>query len=323
MTGTPVYDATTGLVFAVATGTGYHHTLVGLDINTGAVQVQRNVDPPNGSPDLFLQRAALALSQGMVYINYGGNSGDCGAYHGTIVATHTSGQGPLYAFQIVSRGGGMWGPSGPAVDSNGNVYVASGNSFFEGSPWDYSDGVLRLSPTLQIEDGFAPSQWQQDNSKDADLGSVGPLLLPNNQIFIAGKSKMGYLLNANALGGVGGQLSLTQVCSSGRAFGGAAAVGSDILVPCTDGVRSFSVTGGSQLTLNWHNSNIVLPPVVGGHTVYGLAGSGMLYAVDLNTGTLRTSMSLNSTIPHFATPTISGTHIFVGTMQGIVAVTIS
>lgn len=322
ITGTPVYDPQTGLVFAVATISGYHHQLVGLNINTGILMMQRTVDPPNGNPDLFLQRAALALASNMIYINFGGNNGDCGQYHGTILATSTSGQGPLYSFQIVHRGGGMWGTSGPAIDASGRVYVSTGNSFYTTNPWDYSDGVLRLSPTLQLQDGFAPSQWQKDNSKDVDLGSTGPLLLPNNQLFIAGKSKIGYLLNTNNLGGIGGQITSLKICGQ-KAAGGAAAVNEQVIVPCSDGIRSVTVTNGSQLVLNWKNTNIVMPPIVGGNTIYGLNASGTLFAVNLATGTLRTSIALGKTLAHFATPTLSGQHIFVGTLQGIVAVTIS
>ncbi|HAH00184.1 MAG TPA: hypothetical protein DCL75_15325, partial [Ktedonobacter sp.] len=142
--------------------------------------------------------------------------------------------------------------------------------------------MLRLSPTLQLEDGFAPTQWQQDNATDADLGSMGPVLLPGGWVFADGKSGLGYLLHANALGGVGGQALMASICSS---YGGAASVGSQIFLPCTDGLRQVLVGPGSRLTLGWHaNQQVVGSPVVGGNTVYSLDRNGTLYALNSQTG---------------------------------------
>ena len=82
ITGTPVYDPQTGLVFAVAEIQGPAHLLVGVDVKTGQVKVRRQVDPPGANPQVHQQRAALALYGGKVYIAFGGLYGDCGDYHG-------------------------------------------------------------------------------------------------------------------------------------------------------------------------------------------------------------------------------------------------
>ena len=198
ITGTPVYDPATGLVFAVAEISGPQHILVGVDINSGSVRVRRVVDIPGMDPRVHQQRAALALSRGKVYIAYGGLDGDCGNYHGTVVASQTDGQGQLYSYQVpTAREGGIWDTPGPSIDANGQVYVSVVNGAATGGNWDNTDSVLRLSPTLQYQDGFAPSSWGQDNASDADLGSMGPVMLPNGLIFIAGKSSAGYVLHAN------------------------------------------------------------------------------------------------------------------------------
>ena len=44
ITGTPVYDPATGLVFAVAEVSGPAHMLFGLDLTTGAVKIHRSAD---------------------------------------------------------------------------------------------------------------------------------------------------------------------------------------------------------------------------------------------------------------------------------------
>jgi len=318
ITGTPVYDPATGLVFAVAEVTGPAHLLVGVDAGSGRVRVRRRVDVPGMDPRPHQQRAALALSHGRVYVAYGGLFGDCGDYRGRVIASRTDGRGPLLAFAVpTSREGGIWGASGPAVDGRGRLYVAVGNGAATGGEWDHSDSVLRLSPELRLEDGFAPRQWPEDNAGDADLGSMGPLLLPGGLVFAAGKSGLGYLLRADHLGGVGGQLVERPVCA---AFGGAAAVGSTIYVPCTDGLRQVRAQPGARLEPGWQAPAAVSgSPVVGGHTVYSLdPAGGVLYALDAAQGGVRASVPVGQT-SRFATPTLAGGLVLVGTLTGVVA----
>jgi len=309
ITGTPVYDPVSGLVFAVAEVTGPRHLLVGVDVNTGKIRVRRPVDvPAMDPPRIYLQRPALALSHGMVYIAFGGIADDCGQYHGTIVASRTDGRESLLSYQVPTRdSGGIWEPSGPAIDQEGQVYVATGNEDHISGNWDLSNAVLRLSPTLHLEDSFAPAEWRVQDAGDQDLGSMGPALLPGGLVFIAGKSGFGYLLHAGALGGIG-----------------TATVGSQIFVPCFDGLRRVLDPSGTKLVLDWQASEqIKFPPIVGGHTLYSLDYGGILYALDIDTGLIRAKLSLGFTVPHFATPTLSQGRIFVGTSKGVSAVTIA
>ncbi len=320
ITGTPIYDPATKLIFAVAEVTGPAHILVGIDVQSGQIKVKRSVDLPGMAPKVFQQRAALALSQNTVYVAYGGLYGDCGPYRGTVVGSRTDGRGDLLSFQVPTpREGGIWAPPGPVIDKNNKLYVSVGNGAAISGTWDHSDSVLRLSPTLQLEDGFAPQQWQRDNAADADLGSMGPVLLSNDFIFAAGKSGRGYILHANALGGVGGQVTDQDVCN---AYGGSATTGSQIFIPCTDGLLLVTIGTDASINPGWKaSSDISGSPIIGGHTVYSI-GAGTLYAFNSENGTVRATISIGNT-SRFATPTLSGNHIFVGTMTGIVAATIS
>jgi len=325
ITGTPVYDPVSGLVFAVAEITGPVHLLVGVDVNTGKLRIRRSVDvQAMVPPRIYMQRPALALSHGMIYMAFGSPAPDCGRYHGTIVASQTDGEGPLFSYQVPSEDqAGFWGPSGPAIDDQGKVYVATGDDESITGKWDLSNAVLRLSPTLQLEDSFAPANWRLQDTGNQDLGSEGPVLMPDGLVFIAGKSGDGYLLHANALGGIGGQAATLKICN-GLAMGGAATVGSEILVPCSDGLRRVLDPSGTALKVNWHTSEqINLPPIVGGHTVYSLDPGGILYALDIDTGLARAKVSLGLAVPHFATPALSRGRIFVGTTKGVSAVTIA
>lgn len=318
ITGTPVYDPRTGLVFAAAEVTGPAHILVGVDVKSGRLMVRRSLDPPGMPPLAYQQRSALALEGTRVYATFGGLDGDCGDYHGLVVASSTNGKGALLSYQVpTTREGGIWEPSGPVIDAQGNLYVTVGNGAATGGPWDHSDSVLRLSPTLRLEDAFAPTSWASDNAADLDLSSMGPILLPNGLLYANGKSGQGYLLRAQHLGGIGGQLTTLSFC---RPFGGAAVRGRAVYIPCSTGLRQLTVTAGSRLIAGWQAPPVVIgSPVVGGQTVYCLAPSGTLYAFDAATGHVRATLAVGLTYD-WTTPTLSGRSIFIGTWGGVVAV---
>src|ERR1051326_8632433 len=143
------------------------------------------------------------------------------AWMGTVRITSAASSlhGPMVRGRCWSTGcqrrageGGIWTPPGASADAAGNIYVSVGNGAITGGQWDHSDSVLKLSPTLHLEDAFAPTSWGDENANDQDLGSQGPVLLPNNFIFAAGKSGKAYVLRANALGGIGGQVDMQVVC---------------------------------------------------------------------------------------------------------------
>jgi hypothetical protein len=317
ITGTPIFDPRTGLVYAVAEVAGPAHILVGVELTSGQVRVRRSADPPGMDPATHQERGALALANGWVYVPYGGLYGDCGDYHGWVVAARTDGTGALLTYQVpTTREGGIWAPPGAVLDAQGTLYVAVGNGAATGGAWDHSDAVLRLAPSLQLLDGFAPHQWAQDNAGDADLGSMGPVLLPGGLIFADGKSGQGYLLRADHLGGVGGQAQALAFC---HAYGGAAVSGATAIIPCTEGLRQLRLMDGPRVVVGWRApGNITGSPVIGGQTVYALDPGGTLYALDLASGAVRAQVAVGGT-SRFATPTLAHGRVFVGTLAGVEA----
>jgi hypothetical protein len=193
ITSTPVIDPARREIFVVAdeavSGAATHH-LVGLDLYTGSVLLDALVDPAGSHPLYQLQRASLTLDAGQVLIGYGGNAGDCenasNPYHGYLVAEPEIG-GAMRVFEVAAADsmGAIWmGGAAPIVEPNSNIWVATGNSAFTPSsaPYDLSDSVLELSPTLSLVQYFAPSGWYRDNAGDADLGSSAPALLGNGLV---------------------------------------------------------------------------------------------------------------------------------------------
>lgn len=315
ITSTPVYDPATGRVFALAETSGGHHLLVGLDLATGRVAVRVGVEPPRGTPVASQQRASLALVGGRVYIPFGGLYGDCGSYVGSVVSVTTAGTAPLSYAVPTSRMGGIWATGG-VVPAGDRLLVSVGNGASTSS-YDGSDSVLALSPTLRRLDFFAPSSWARDNARDADLGSMSPAVV-GQFVYADGKSGTAYTMRLDHLGGVGGQVASGYVC---RAFGTSAVLGSTVFVPCTDGTRAVWVSPTGSFSVAWHAP---VPargsPVVGGGAVWVVDYSaGVLYALDPATGAVRGKVSVGAG-PHFASLSLSGSHAYVGTLSGVVAV---
>lgn len=318
ITGTPVYDPVTRLVYAVAETSGYHHVLVGVT-TTGHVAFRRDIPSPDGQPQFDQQRAALALAGGRVYIAFGGLDGDCGPYRGSLVGAPATGHGPLISYLVpTARQGGIWAPGGPVV-SRGTVYVSVGNGAATTGAFDGSDSVVALSVSLRQTGVFGPAVWAADNAGDLDLGSMSPAVLPTGMILAVGKRGTGYLLNASRLGGVGGQVAQAPVCS---AFGGAAMRGTVAYVPCGDGGMAAVETAGGRIRVLWRGPPAAAgSPVLGGGAVW-LAdwAGGRLYRLDPASGEVRGQIALGSPLPHFASPALSGPLVLIGTMSGVTAV---
>jgi outer membrane protein assembly factor BamB len=96
ITGTPVMDPSSNSIFVVAFLRPEHqHWLFALDMSSGGVKFSRPIDPANADPLIEQQRAALSLSNGTVYVPFGGLNGDCGSYHGWIVGVRTDNSGVI------------------------------------------------------------------------------------------------------------------------------------------------------------------------------------------------------------------------------------
>jgi hypothetical protein len=316
ITGTPVIDQARGEVFAVtdetAGGSGAQHFMVGLDLYTGAVLVHQPFVLAGSDQLAELQRTGLALDDGNVVAGFGGNAGDCGNYHGWVVSIPEGG-GAQQSFEVASAfgdsQGAVWmGGAAPEVDGQGNVWLSTGNSALtsSGDTYDNSDGVIELSPTMQVVQAFAPSTWFSDNGGDADLGSSPPALVSANGLaFQAGKSHLGYLLSQSHLGGIGGQLQTVPSFCAGDVDGGAAVSGAVVYEPCQPGVVAVATASPGNASVLWQtNTGAGGPPIVAGGFVWTIGGT-TLYGLDPSLGHAVQSFSLGSVANHFPTPTVA------------------
>ena len=165
-------------------------------------------DPLDENP-----RAALLLANNTVYASWG-SSCDVRPYHGWVLAYDAATLRQKASLNVSPNAddSGIWaGDTGPAADQNGNVYVATGNGRFDASVGgaDYGDTVLKLQfnqRSLAVADYFTPSNEQELNERDNDLGSGSPVLLPDEAdphrhfLVIAGKGATLYLIDRDHMG---------------------------------------------------------------------------------------------------------------------------
>lgn len=324
ITGTPAYDPATQTVFAVAEESGFLHVLYAFNPVTGAVRWSRRVDLqiPSESAAAVQQRPALAVANGYVYIGYGGLDGDCSQYRGAVVGVPTGNDGPTLSYVVpTSREGAVWATGGPVVNASGDLYVSVGNGASTSNPWDHTDSVLEFSPSLKLISEFAPSRWAYDNARDLDLGSVAPTLLADGYVFIAGKSGNGYVLHQDHLGGIGAQVASGSTCGGQMAFGGTAVQGSTVYLPCDNGVEAIGVTPSGSFSMAWRTSSGANgPPILGGGAVWSVdTYDGRVFALNQSSGAVLGSVAVGA-VPHFVSPTLIGSELYVGTDSGVVAI---
>jgi polyvinyl alcohol dehydrogenase (cytochrome) len=326
ITGTPAYDQANGLVYAVAESTGYRFTLFGLSAASGEVEVDRafSLATSRNNPAWDQQRPALTIADGRVYAAFGGLEGDCGQYDGAVAGLPVSGTGPQVTYFVpTSREGAVWGTAGPVTGPHGDLWISSGNGASARPPYDGSDSVNALSPTLHRADFFAPSTWADDNAGDRDLGSTQPALAAGNSTFIMGKRGTGYLLDTLSMGGIGGQRAEKQICA---AYGAAAVDGPVVYEPCIGGgIAAVSVSeAAGRIQVLWRGPAATDgSPVIGGGAVWVTDYSdspGVLYELDPASGHAMRSISLGAGLPHFSSLSLADGTAYVSTRGGVVAV---
>jgi len=226
ISGTPVIDPATNTLYVAANtketvGTGcsptlpcYFYRLHALDLITGAEKFGGPVlvAAPNFNPLAHLQRPALLLNNGTVYIAFGSHA-DLNTYQGWVMGYNASTLAQNFAWPSTVPTGGnnqgaIWGSGNPpVVDASGNVYVVTGNGQWDGTQ-NYSDSVVKLSSAGSVLDYFTPFDQTTLNVNDIDLGSSGAMILPDSVasaahphvMIVTGKIGVIYLLDQTNLG---------------------------------------------------------------------------------------------------------------------------
>lgn len=327
ITGTPVIDRSRHEIFVVADEMRNGrpaHMLVGLSTSSGRREMSKDVDPRRQVPADILQRTGLTLDHGHVYFGYGGNFGDCATYRGRLGSVAESGGRPRFFTVDAKRGesqGAIWmGGAAPAV-GHGDLWVSTGNGsvFSSTHAYDDGDGVLKISPSLRLRQYFAPADWATNNSEDLDM-SIEPVLLPDGQVILSGKSDIVYLLNGAHLGGIGKQqATLNSGCDS-VIDGGSAIVGMTVYLPCATGIIAVRATKSPpRLRQLWSTGTGGGPPIVAGGLVWTIGQNGTLYGLAPRTGKIRQQTTIGVPANHFPTPGIGDGLLLAPAARDVVA----
>jgi hypothetical protein len=216
------------------------------------------------------------------------------------------------------EGGAIWQSGGaPALDSDGDVYVTTGNANPdppEGGPDPkrYTESVVKLSPQL-----VPLAAWKDRTAGgDEDLSTGNPVLLPGGRLFAVGKTDVAFVLRQADLS----RLATVQgVCDSDPDGGPAYEAGTDrVWVPCRGG-------GIQRVDLRTRRLGPRLPgpnsaPILTGSVLWAARyPDGILTAFDTASGTRLQTLDVGGTIPHFASPAAVGGLLLLGTDSGVVA----
>ena len=310
ITGTPVIDPSTGTAyFTAAKESAVGHLtqwfMEAVNVQTGRTPTNWPaggvpiVGSADNNPDTVFngqyetQRPGLVLVKGVVYAAFGSQC-DYGNWEGWLVGVSESNASitTMWSTEECSPsvcsgepGAGIWqSGSPPVVDSQGNIYVATGNGDIPSGPEPgndatadtYGEAVVELStsgpvvppdvgPILRPVDFFIPADAQSLNNQDGDLGAGGPVSLPAsmgtnsepNAMLVVGKQGTLYVLNQNNLGGFeqgtnpsGSDDVPSEVSASGGVWSKPAVWPTNVIdggyvyVP-TAGTGGFATNGGS------------------------------------------------------------------------------
>ena len=96
----------------------------------------------------------------------------------------------------------IWGRAGAVIDpASGDIFIATGNADWNGKT-DWGDALIELDAgATHILGNYAPTNTDELNDKDLDLGSTSPVLLGGDLLAQGGKDGKIRLLSRKAIAG--------------------------------------------------------------------------------------------------------------------------
>ena len=273
--------------------------------------------------------SALNFADGHVIATTGGYIGDTPPYQGHVAVIDAASGKLLHVWNSLcsNRTGlqvpstcpasdsAIWGRAGAVVDpTTGDLLVATGNAPGDGKT-NWGDAVLRLSPdATSLLGNYTPSNTEQLNSSDLDLGSTSPFVLDARHIGQGGKDGKIRVLSVARMRGTsphqGGELQVVSTPSGTDLFTAPAVwhTGSSTWVFAADngGTQAWRWSGGS-LHSAWQHPTGGTSPILAG---------GLLWVYDPNGGLnvyRPTTGALVATLPcgggHWNSPIVVAGHV--------------
>jgi hypothetical protein len=241
--------------------------------------------------------SSLNYDRGRVIAVTGGYIGDAPPYQGHVALLDAANGHLTHVWNSIcsdrqelidpstctESGSAIWGRAGAVVDPRtGDIYVATGNALWNGKN-DWGDATIALdSSATRIVDNYTPSNTEELNRRDGDLGSTSPALPGGGYVIQGGKDGSIRVLQFGRSRGAaprrGGEVQVVPTPSGTDLFTAPAVwhPGSSTMVFAADngGTAAWTFSNG-HLTEAWKNKTGGTSPVIAG---------GLLYIYDLGGG---------------------------------------
>ncbi|MGH9414138.1 MAG: PQQ-binding-like beta-propeller repeat protein [Terriglobales bacterium] len=216
----------------------------------------------------------------------------------------------------------IWGRPGAQIDpANGDILIATGNAPWNGKT-NWGDAVVELNATAtKMLGNYTPSNTDELNQDDLDVGSTAPVWLGNGLIAQGGKDGTLRLLSMQAMAGTAPhkdhELQIVDLPSNGSRrgkmlFSQPAVWRHDgkVWVFAADGAGTAAWTlQAGKLVAGWKNSSAGTSPFVAGGLLYVFDPQGALNVYEAASGKLVTALSCPR--GHWQSPVVVDGHIFI------------
>ncbi|HVM58685.1 MAG TPA: PQQ-binding-like beta-propeller repeat protein [Gaiellaceae bacterium] len=257
--------------------------------------------------------ASLNFQQGHVIATTGGYIGDAPPYQGHVAVIDAATGALLHVWNSLcaSRTGlidpascaasdsAIWGRAGAVIDpTNGDMYVATGNAPWNGRT-NWGDSVVRLNASAtKVLGNYTPTNTDQLNSSDLDLGSTSPVLLGGGYLAQGGKDGIIRVLSIRRMSGTAphkdGELQTVSTPSGTDLFTAPAvwrtSSGTWMFAADNGGTAAWRFRNGHLAQL-WKNGTGGTSPVIAGGLLWVYSPGGGLNVYTPLTGKLVASLA--------------------------------